>query len=155
MRRLLPWSFAGLVVILAGCADGSIARIPVEGTITCDGKPLETGTVTFRPDASKGNTAPEAYGTIDEDGRYALYTRVGGGIQPGAAPGWYKVGVVSVREPKANAPRVGAMPPPATPLIPLQYADPASSRLSVEVRSDAAPGAYDIKLLQKNKVARR
>jgi hypothetical protein len=129
--------------------------VPVQGIVSCDGKPLTTGTITFRTDAAKGNTAAEAFATIEEDGSYTLRTRHGSKVQEGAAPGWYRVGVVSVREPAPNAPRIGAMPPPATPLIPIHYADPATSGISIEVNDTAPAGTYDIKLQRDKKVARR
>src|SRR5262245_52363280 len=77
-----------LCAFVAGCgADDNL--VPVEGRVLLQGQPLSglSGSVTFVPDSSKGNTSSaSAVGEIAE-GRYRLSTRG----KPGAAPGWYKV----------------------------------------------------------------
>jgi hypothetical protein len=110
--------------------------VPVEGTVTLDGKPLTTGTVIFSADADRGNTSPhEPRGPIDDRGRYKLSIQ----SQPGAPPGWYKVAVASFRSEGLGVPPVYLAPP--------VYANPRTSPLEpVEVVENPAPGAYDLKL---------
>jgi hypothetical protein len=135
-----------VTVLAIGCGAAPTPLIPVKGVVTYDGKPLTTGTVLFRPDSARGNSGAEVVGTIDENGTYVLRTGTGPQAREGAAPGWYKVGVVAVREPDATAKRVGGLPPARVPLIPLKYADAANSGLAVEVVESPAEGAYDLKL---------
>lgn len=82
----------GLVVLvcgLAGCGDG-LELVPVAGTITLDGTPLEGATVIFRPERGRPSS-----GTTDALGKYALrYTDE----KAGALPGEHVVEVRTVRE---------------------------------------------------------
>jgi len=150
MRRVL--AIVGCVVAsaLAGCSSGDdIGRtVPVRGRVTYEGNPLGTGVVIFRPDVHKGNTGGnEARGTIDAEGYYKLSTGTGPKPKEGVPPGWYQVGVVSLKEP-AERPKDlrGGMPPPLESFIPQKYSDPATSGLSVEVTENPESGAYDLKL---------
>ena len=138
--------FVFALIGVAGCGSGIGKTVPVAGVVTWNGKALEGGIIVFRPDRSKGNAGREAHGVIEADGSYALFTASGPQEQEGAAPGWYQVGVISTKEPDPTAKRIGAMPPPATSRIPIEYANPAASGLAVEVVESAAAGAYDIKL---------
>src|SRR5262249_58033796 len=73
---------------LTGC-DRGIRRVPVSGTVTLDGKPLQGGVLLFHPDESKGNTARiSATGPVSA-GRYQLVTSAvtKKDTGPGAAPG--------------------------------------------------------------------
>jgi hypothetical protein len=109
----------------------------VKGTVTMDGNPLTTGSLVFKPDASKGNQSTfEPAGQIGADGSYVLFT----GPKEGAPLGWYNVGLV--------AQELNAADPYAAPksLIPAKYADAASSGVAVEVVESPAAKAYDIQL---------
>src|SRR5260370_654021 len=108
---MMPLS-AMLLVAAAGCGNGIGKTVPVAGVVTYDGKRLQTGTIIFRPDTARGNTGREAIGTIDDDGSFVLFTAMGPETQEGATPGWYKVGIVSTKEPDPKAKRIGNMPPP-------------------------------------------
>jgi len=62
----------------------------VTGKVTADGQALTAGTVTFRPDETKGNKNKAIpTGMIDSSGNYKLFTDG----KEGAPLGWYKVGV--------------------------------------------------------------
>src|SRR5262249_47603539 len=94
--RVLALVLAGAWLALgsAGCGDPSgVGRtVPVAGKVTVDGRPVKAGTVSFRPDKSKGNTnAHEPYGEIDSEGNYTLFT----GTKKGAPVGWYRVAVMA------------------------------------------------------------
>jgi hypothetical protein len=115
--------------------------VPVEGQIQLAGKALTKGTVILRPDAGKNNTtAHEPRGSINSAGHYKILTHP----REGAPLGWYKVGVV-VTEPSDPS------NPYSVPrsLIPEKFANPDDSGLTLEVRANAPPGAYDIKLEAK------
>ncbi len=122
---------------LLGCGNG-IKCVPVSGTVTLDGQPLQGVVVAFTPDASKGNTARASCTGPVRDGRYELQTigvtRYESGR--GAPPGWYKVTLIAdlPGQPKVNL--NGA------------YTNVARTPLSVEVVAEPPPGSYDLKLMR-------
>lgn len=124
----------------AGCGDpyGVGATVPVVGKVTADGEPVKAGTVSFRPDKSKGNTAVhEPYGEIDAQGNYKLFT----GKKEGAPVGWYRVAVFA-----GEPVEVGNLSGQAKWYADPKYASADTSGLAVEVVEAPAPGAYDLKL---------
>jgi len=137
-RRLL----FGLILFLPGCQPPpTVKLIPVAGKVRFGNEPLKLGTVTFHPDAAKGNTAAGVAGsTIDSDGSYTLLYNG----KPGAPPGWYKVSVSSRGMPKEMPPAGQPLPVPA-PINP-KFQDPAQSGITLEVVENPSPGAYDIKV---------
>ena len=64
MRRIV---FVLLIASVLGC--GGSNRGAVEGTVTLDGKPIESGAITFRP---VGDTKGATSGGEIKDGHYAL-----------------------------------------------------------------------------------
>ncbi|HWL06957.1 MAG TPA: hypothetical protein VNQ76_00945 [Planctomicrobium sp.] len=52
--------------LLAGCgkAPDGPKRYELAGTVHYDGKPLESGRITFVPDSSAGNEGPAGYGLV-------------------------------------------------------------------------------------------
>jgi hypothetical protein len=145
VRRLggmvsLVFAVLGLAVVPAGCGDRSDVggTVPVVGKVTVNGKPVKAGTVSFRPDKSKGNTSVhEPYGEIDADGNYKLFT----GKKEGAPVGWYRVAVFA-----GEPVEVGNLSGQARWYANPKYAAAESSGLTVEVVEQPAPGAYDLKL---------
>ena len=131
-----------LIASVIGCDKGVSGLgklVPVRGKVLLGDKPLTTGVVVFRPDAPKGNTSKhEPRGQIDADGNYKLMTDQ----KEGAAPGWYKVGIIAARQP-TDPKRPYALP---RSLIPLIYNDPEKSGLALEVVEKPGPGAYDLKI---------
>jgi hypothetical protein len=130
---------AALLAGLAGCgSSGSETMLPVEGQVKFRGKPLAKGTVVLYPDPDKGNTTKhEPRGTIEADGRYRVSTHP----HPGAPAGWYKVAVIATEPSDPKNPY--SLP---RSLIPQRFNDPDGSGLTLEVRSDQPPGAYDLDL---------
>jgi hypothetical protein len=117
-----------------GSSDGP-KLVPVVGKVTVGGKLLKTGSVSYRPDKSKGNTSTlEPAGDIEADGTYKLYTAG----EQGAPVGWYKVLVISF-EPVAT-------PPPTKFYVHAKYGDVATSGLHYQVVEQPAADAYDIKV---------
>ena len=112
--------------------------VPVTGIVTVNGSPLTTGSVTFHPDADKGNTTQHIpTGAIDAQGNYRLTSAT----KSGAPPGSYKVAVTAQGPIDSKNPYA-----PPTHLINPKYADPNTSGLTMEVSASPAAGAYDIKL---------
>jgi hypothetical protein len=96
------------------------------------------GSVSFRPDASKGNSSTlEPSGDIGPDGTYKLSTNG----KPGAPLGWYKVIVAADVPSNPNDPY--SMP---KSIIGTKYADPNRTDLSIEVVEDPSPEAYDLRV---------
>ena len=90
-RPTRPIGLIGLTVLLgaaAGC-DGKRTPVPVSGTVTLDGRPVEGATVTFHllGDDKDGRLAS---GQTDKTGTFRLRT----GEEDGAQPGEYKVVIV-------------------------------------------------------------
>src|SRR3989442_803512 len=72
-RRWLPLAILctfGLIS-LAGCG---VKRLPVSGTVTLDGQPLNGGILVFTPDTDKGNTAKISCTSPVREGEYELET---------------------------------------------------------------------------------
>ena len=58
------------VAVSAGCSKKSGPdRFDVQGTVIYDGKPLESGRITFAPDSDQGNRGPAGYAFI-QNGKY-------------------------------------------------------------------------------------
>jgi hypothetical protein len=129
---------AGLSAALGGCGKKD-ELIPVSGKVLFKDQPLPRGTLVLTPDAAKGNTTlHEPRGEIDAQGNYELNTSG----KPGAPPGWYKVAVIALKE---EIPKGGRGPAPVW-LAPQRYADPKTSQLAIEVKAQAAPDSYELRL---------
>jgi hypothetical protein len=125
----LATSFVSLMLAVAvGCGgDAGPARLPASGTITLDGKPLASGTITFIP----GEAGPGAFGTI-KDGSYRF------GTADGPPPGRYSVEITDVRPTGKRVPDPDArtgMIEEVRNAIPPRYN--ARTELAVEVKKDA------------------
>ncbi len=105
--RLKQLWLAFTLLMLASCADRHDAT--VTGMADLDGKPLETGMVTYHPAAGG---AP-AYGVLGPGGRYEIKT----GDKQGLPPGEYRVTV------QATGP-YEASPSGGTPAIPRSLSPP-------------------------------
>jgi hypothetical protein len=97
-RIILVASRLAALLPLAGCTGGDkLPTVPVTGTVTYNGAPLEGATVSFLPkDQSEG--ARGASGTTDAQGKFKLETFLAGNkMVAGALVGEYAV-TVSKRE---------------------------------------------------------
>lgn len=120
---------------------------PVTGNVSFDQAPLglEGAAIRFTPDVSRGNNSTsDAFGAIQADGTYTLYTR----DQEGAALGWYRVAVIvppatpTRLDPNPNRSKAAPAPVP----IHVRYANPDRSGLAVEVVETPNAGHYDLHL---------
>ena len=86
--RLRLMATAVLLLGLASCGDG-LKRVPVQGKITAQGKPLDNAVIQFIP---TGSTKGEGgIGRSDQSGNFSLIGSRGGA--KGVVPGEYKVRV--------------------------------------------------------------
>lgn len=137
---VLPLGF--LFITACGKKD-DFTLVPVSGKITVGKTPLSSGTITFWPDAAKGNTANKApSGIIEADGSYKLRMGTSEGIKDGAPPGWYKV-TISKGNPVAST---NKKQPVRGPVFDPSLESHQKTTLQMEVKEGAAPGAYDLKL---------
>jgi hypothetical protein len=135
-RRVLPPLVFFLVV--SGCSSGE-RFLPVAGTVNVNGQPLTLGTVSFRPDATRGNASlHHPTGEIDAHGHYELST-VG---KKGAPPGWYKVLVFADLN-QQKGPIHPEMPRWA---VNVKYTRVETSDLYVEVVEKPGSTDYDLNL---------
>jgi hypothetical protein len=131
-----------LLPIASGCSRSEGDDfVPVTGTVKLQGQPLSIGSVSFRPDAAKGNKSMHIpYGQIDGEGKYELVT-IG---RKGAPPGWYKVLVYADENALIDA--NSSRPPTPRWMMHEKYTGEGTTPLSVEVVATPAPGAYDFEV---------
>jgi hypothetical protein len=137
-----------VTLFLAGCGrpPGPVAEIeetvPVSGTLTYKGQPLEFYQVTFLP--TDGRRA--ATGLTDAQGRFTMGTNEAG---DGAPPGVHSVAIVFVGPPpkieEGNEQIIDnpALLPKPKVKIPQKYSNPDTSDLAQEVPED---GLTDLKI---------
>jgi hypothetical protein len=140
LRRVILVSLLFLAVSIGSCSPGErLTEVRGKVYVGDQSETKGTGFVTFHPDDAKGNKSlEEAVGPIQPDGSYVLETRG----KPGAAKGWYKVGVSLAEVMNPNNPYVTnwLMPNPD------KYQNWSKSGISIEVVDNPQPGQYDIKL---------
>ena len=132
-----------VLIFLSGCKKPKInGLVPVQGTVTYKGEPIEDAAVCFTP---KNFKTGDRLGTgkTGAQGRFELRT-IG---ELGVLPGEYAVVVIknelipgkqSTRQPKVD-PKTGReipvrpVPPEIRPLLPKRYSDPKTSDLNIVV----------------------
>lgn len=133
-----------LLAPLAGC--GGSSAIPVQGTVTLDGKPIAEAVVTFAPQAE----GEPASGVTDADGKFTLKRRE---ANDGVPVGAYAVTVVGVRTTglKATSDGLSDIAAPGQVkeewFVPQKYAIRESSGLQAEVKPGMSP--VELKLTTK------
>ena len=137
-RRVL--AAAACLLVAAGCGKGVGPVVTVEGKVLMDGAPLSNASVTYFPDASRGNQAKVMVtGQTDADGEYRLATEDATGTRAkGTLLGWYKV-VVETRsfEKPDNGKNVH---------VNKKYTSVATTDLSVEVVKKPAENQYTLQV---------
>lgn len=135
-----------LIVGLAfavGCQGDGIRLVPIQGTVTIKGKPLDNATIQFTP--TPGVQSPGGVGISDGNGSFTVIgSRMGG---KGLVPGEYRVSVLRA---------VGADGLPLTndvsghvsqdsyESIPRRYTTPETSPLTAVVPPQGGPLSIDI-----------
>jgi hypothetical protein len=119
----MRWIPLTLVLLPLGC--GGTALTPVTVRVTLDGKPLAHAQVRFVGEGFEPPLTHPPSGIADLEGivrpRYQ-------DDQPGIPPGNYKIVVIlNAEDPQNDNARIGPN------LLPVRYADPATSGLSVTV----------------------
>ncbi len=146
-------AFLAAAVILSlftGCSETAPNDlVPVTGRVLLDGKPLESGSVSLRPESRE--TWHQPTGTLaGPEGTYVVYTSG----RPGAPPGTYRVVVFASASARTSA--GAAHPGMPKSLIPSRYNDPQSTPLRIVVPSvgsspssgpSAEPPTFDLEIV--------
>ncbi len=161
LRKRLCWitlvTLAAGLVCLNGCGPSRPTTVPVDGTVTLDGEPLEGASVVFTPEGE----GKVAVGTTDSAGKFTLTTytpgdgavvgthkvtvrkTAGGGEEPSAAPESEDAEDAEALEAPLMGEDVGATAE-AEWITPKKYSNPASTPLTVEVERGMDPVTLDL-----------
>jgi hypothetical protein len=115
-----------LLLPLTGCGDNG-GRVPVTGTVTFDGEPLEDGNITLG-----GPQGAAGVGQI-VNGSFSMSETAN---EPGVLPGSYTVIIGSWFVERGAVMEDGSFSPGKT-RIPLIYLEPDKSGLVAEVKADS------------------
>lgn len=75
-------ALGAMVLTVAGCGGKSdLSLVPVEGSVTYQGKPLSHGSVVFKP--GETTPGPQAVGQIQPDGSFGMKTAGQDGVAAG------------------------------------------------------------------------
>jgi len=122
---------AGLLLLTAGCGDN---QVRIRGNVTLDGKPIDTGAISFIPDdLSKGQTAGASI-TLGE------FQVVGNNLPP---PGLYRVEIRGQKKTGKQIP-AGSPSPPGTMLEETIEAVPAKYNHKSELKQELKTGDNNI-----------
>jgi hypothetical protein len=123
----------GVITVICGCGGGEFETAPVRGTVTCEGTPVTSGTITFTPIAEGAADKPgkPGMGKIGPDGTFVLTTyRQGDGAIIGMHEVFYSPAVAGEEDddddegegPKSAAPAAPAKQPTGkAKLLPCQH----------------------------------
>lgn len=138
----------GLIILLTGCGEKGPLLVPVTGTVTLDGKPIEKASVTFMP--AEGQPQP-ASGETDAQGKFKLRTTIGPKDYVGALPGKFLViitkSTLSGATADANGLSTGVSPEGIKIewIIPEKYSKTNTSELTSKVEPSMAPADFALK----------
>ena len=126
-----------MVLSLAGCGDGRPAVVPISGTVTLNGDPVEGVTVMFVVEEVADGYARPSAGKTDAQGKFTISTY---GNEDGMPVGKYKVGFIK-KELLSKAPENEYSENPEASLKSIKYkwhtprnvADPNESGITAEV----------------------
>jgi hypothetical protein len=117
-----------LAFLAVGCGgDAGAPRLATSGTVTLDGKPLDSGTITFIP----AEGGPGAFGTI-RSGAYQF------GAGDGPTAGHYAVEIIDVRPTGRTIPNPDA---PGSTIAEVRNAIPPRYNARTELAADVRPDA--------------
>ncbi len=153
-----PMILGGLLVcvLLTGCGSDLPDTVPVSGTVTLDGDPLEGATVNMLSDESN----IVASGKTDANGEFTVNTVIGSQTVEGAVVGAHKIAVVKtesggqdMKDPKEMMAEMTTNPAitseyKQTHLIPERYNNPTMSQLTAEV-TESGPNEIELELSSK------
>ncbi len=125
------------LLVFVGCGDGS-GLIPVNGTVTLDGKPLVDAAVGFHADAG----GVPAVGTTDAEGKFTLSTQKPG---DGATPGQNAVTVSKQSNLNPDAVVEEGEIVKMKNESPLKYFSPKTTDIKIDVQRGMEPVMIELK----------
>lgn len=138
------FALTSLIIILCSCSKHEVETlplVPVKGTVTVAGKPLDRGYIQFVPiDARPAKHKYRSASQVQPDGNYSLKTH----RQPGAPLGNYKVVVAATATPMPEPSKRSGWVPDW--IVHEKYTNPTTTDLQVEVTESAQEGTYDFTL---------
>lgn len=134
--RLFPGRFFGLAALaflaFAGCADNSIKKVTVHGTVTYKGQPVRSGILKFI-----GPEGAYSAASLQPDGTFVITDVV---------PGEVKVGVMEAPQGSGSSSGDEKPGPKAAPVnLPEKYREPDTSGLKYTITPETKELAIDIK----------
>lgn len=139
MSHLFPCVAIAAALAVAGCQKPAAKIVPVEGTISLDGRPMPNLMIQFMPDAFRGTDGPLSTAISDGAGNYVL--KCGNG-KAGAAVGTHRVVIIDPE--KKPAPQ-GSDEPVKPGRISFVYQDARSTPLIIQVPPEG--GKIDLQLV--------
>jgi hypothetical protein len=121
-------------VTLVGCGGDHLKTAVVRGKVTCNGKPVPNGTISFIPTAG-----PTATGEIQSDGSFTLTTYR---KDDGAVLGQHTVVIVAMEDMSTRLPEARNPLPP--PIVPEKYTSLATTDLRREVKDEVNQFSFDL-----------
>jgi hypothetical protein len=121
-------------VSLAGCGGDRLRTAVVRGKVTCNGKAVPNGTISFIP-----ASGPTATGEIQPDGSFTLTTYCKG---DGAVLGQHTVVIVAMEDMSTRLPEARNPLPP--PIVPDKYTSLATTDLRREVKDEVNQVNFDL-----------
>lgn len=117
-----------LLTLCIGCdSENGPATVPVTGSVTWKGDPVEGALVVFLPENSSGDSMLGAQAETDSEGNFQLETYTGGSnLKAGIQPGNYKVTVTKLEV-------VQDMRRKPKNLLPAKYAETRTTDLTATV----------------------
>ena len=137
-----------MLSLFVGCSpkEGLSGLYPCEGTVTYNGTPVESATITFYPDG--GGAARAAGGSTDAQGKFKATTLK---PQDGIFPGNYKVTIAKFEEygppPKMVMNDNGEMVSEGRPVknvLPVKYEKVETSELTVTIEKKKTMVTFDL-----------
>ena len=137
-RQILQMCCLIVLVVVAACKNNSLRRVPVQGNVTCDGAPVKSGMISFRP--APGSKGPAA-GTAIVDGEFAISTEKGPTVGPHEVE--IKIAIFAEEPSKPNEPALGLRGKLQFKSF-LQHADISTERneLHFSLTSEMTPGRH-------------
>jgi len=133
-------------VFCVGCAGESGPElVPVTGTITLDGQPVQHAVIRFLPDASQGTKGPIALGVVDSSGRFSL-TSPGG--REGVIQGHHLVTIICEEQAEREVSEGVFEMVGDKCHVPSHYASEKTSELTAEVTTDTDEVNFDLRSKQ-------
>src|SRR5262245_56431833 len=120
--RVMPHGMWILVVAagaVSGCGSGDeLPRQEVTGTVTLNGKPLESGSIQFQPEEAAGQGVAVSGGALISNGQYRIKRA------EGLTPGSYKVLIFSHGDTPVDEAAPPGEPLPAGRRVPAELIPP-------------------------------